>query len=98
MAFLVFIEFTVFVACLFIVKVLKQNKRIESQIPWYLIHDITTCVKKRPSCATIIKPRREKSIFGVSEQARHKPGCTATKDGKMLEIADLGGRGIVLST
>ena len=38
-----------------------------------------------------------KPIFGVSEQARHKPGCTATEDGSRLEISDLGNRGIVLS-
>ena len=33
----------------------------------------------------------------VSDQARLKPCCTATKDGLWLEISDLGSRGIVLS-
>ena len=33
----------------------------------------------------------------VSDQVRHKPGCTTTEDGKRLEISDLGSRGIVLS-
>ena len=38
-----------------------------------------------------------KPVFGVSDQVPHKLGCTATKDGKRLEISDLGSRGIVLS-
>ena len=38
-----------------------------------------------------------KLVFGVSNQVRHKPGCTATKDGQRLEISDLESRGIVLS-
>ena len=27
-----------------------------------------------------------KPVFGVSDQVRHKPGCTATEDGQRLEI------------
>ena len=38
-----------------------------------------------------------KPIFGVSDQVRHKLGCTVTEDGKMLEILDLENRRIVLS-
>ena len=38
-----------------------------------------------------------KPVFGVSEQVRHKPGCTATKDDYRLKISDLESRGIVLS-
>ena len=39
-----------------------------------------------------------KSVFGVSDQVPHKPGCTATDvDGWRLEISDLRSRGIVLS-
>ena len=38
-----------------------------------------------------------KPVFGVTDQVRYKPVCTATEDGKRLEIADLGSRGIVLS-
>ena len=38
-----------------------------------------------------------KPVFGISEKARHKPGCTASGDGQRLEISDLGSRGIVLS-
>ena len=38
-----------------------------------------------------------KLVFGVSDQARHKPGCTATEDGYNLEISYIGSRGIVLS-
>ena len=45
----------------------------------------------------IFEPRREKTNVLVSDQVRHKPGCTATEDGYMLEISDLGSRGIVLS-
>ena len=38
-----------------------------------------------------------KPVFGVSDQVRHKPACTATEDGYRLEISDLESRGIVLS-
>ena len=38
-----------------------------------------------------------KPIFGVSDQGQHKRDSTATKDGKRLEILDLGSRGIELS-
>ena len=38
-----------------------------------------------------------KPVFGVSDQVQRKPGCTATEDGKRLEISDLGSREIVLS-
>ena len=44
-----------------------------------------------------IEPRRVKPDFGVSDQARHKPGCTVTEDGKRLKISDLASRGILLS-
>ena len=37
-----------------------------------------------------------KPVFGVSNQVTHKSGCTATQDGKRLEISYLGNRGIVL--
>ena len=29
-----------------------------------------------------------KPVFGVSDQVQHNPGCTATEDGKRLEISD----------
>ena len=38
-----------------------------------------------------------KPVFGVSDQVRHKPGCTAKEDGYGLKISDLESRGIVLS-
>ena len=38
-----------------------------------------------------------KPVFGVSDQVRHKPGCTATEYGWRHEISDLESRGIVLS-
>ena len=38
-----------------------------------------------------------KPVFGVSDQVRHKPVCTATEDGERLEISDVGSRGIELS-
>ena len=38
-----------------------------------------------------------KPVFSVSDQVRHKPGCTATEDGYMLEIMDFGRIRIVLS-
>ena len=38
-----------------------------------------------------------KPVSGVSDQVRHKPGCTATEDALKLEISDLESRGGVLS-
>ena len=38
-----------------------------------------------------------KPVCRVSDHVPHKPGCTATEDGKRLEISDVGSRGIVLS-
>ena len=38
-----------------------------------------------------------KQVFGVSHQVGHKPAYTATELDLMLEILDLGRRGIVLS-
>ena len=38
-----------------------------------------------------------KPVFRVSDQVRHKLGCTIIEDCEMLEILDLGRRGIVLS-
>ena len=35
-----------------------------------------------------------KRVFGVSDQVRHKRGCTATKDDYRLEISDPERRGI----
>ena len=37
-----------------------------------------------------------KPVFGVSDQVRHNPGCTATEDGYRLEISDLESRVILL--
>ena len=38
-----------------------------------------------------------KPVFGVSDQVRLKPGCTAAEDGLRLENSYLDSRGIVLS-
>ena len=38
-----------------------------------------------------------KPVFEVSDQVRHKPGCTAIEDGQSLEVSVLDRRGIVLS-
>ena len=45
----------------------------------------------------IFEPCHEKNNALVSDLVLHKPGCTATEDGKRLEISDLSRRGIVLS-
>ena len=37
-----------------------------------------------------------KLLFGVFDLDRHKPSCTATEDGKSLEILDEERRGVVL--
>ena len=36
-----------------------------------------------------------KPDFGVSDQVKHKPGCTITDDGNRHEMSDLGRREIV---
>ena len=41
------------------------------------------------------EPHHEKTNVLVSDLVLHKPGCTATEDGKMLENSDLESRGIV---
>ena len=46
---------------------------------------------------TLFELRCEKTVFGVSDQVRHKPGYTTKEDDKRLEILDLGSRGIELS-
>ena len=38
-----------------------------------------------------------KPVVRVSYQIRHKPACTVTGDGWIIEISDLGSRGTVLS-
>ena len=38
-----------------------------------------------------------KPVFELSDQVRHKPGCTTTEYGWRLEISDLESRGIVVS-
>ena len=38
-----------------------------------------------------------KPVLGDYNMIRHKLGCTAAEDGYMLEISDLGSRGLVLS-
>ena len=43
------------------------------------------------------EPRCEKTGLRVSDQVRHKPGCTVTEDSQRLDISDLGSRRIVLS-
>ena len=45
---------------------------------------------------SVFEPRHEKTNILVSDLVRHKPGCTATEDGKRPEISDLESRGIVL--
>ena len=72
-------------------------------------YDNTKCYRNNFNMLNMIKRRLygaiydqlslvvRKPVFGVSDQVRHKPGCTATEDGMRLEISDLGSRGIVLS-
>ena len=55
--------------------------------------DCTICVANTKTLILILR----KPVFGVFDQVRYKPGCTATEDGLWLEISDLGRRGIVLS-
>ena len=56
-------------------------------------------IKRLDSVKVIeIEPCYEQiGLRGFRPEVRHKPGCTATEDGKRLEITDLGSRGIVLS-
>ena len=36
-----------------------------------------------------------KSVFGVSDQVRHKPGCIAAEDCKKLDFSESDRRGII---
>ena len=38
-----------------------------------------------------------KPVFGVTDKDPHKPGCTATEDGRRFEMLDLGCRESVVS-
>ena len=40
--------------------------------------------------------RHEKPVFGVCDKVQHKPGCSITGNGKMLEFSDKGSEGILL--
>ena len=42
------------------------------------------------SSFTIMNRVMRKPVFVVSDQVQHKPGCSATEDGKRLEISHLG--------
>ena len=44
-----------------------------------------------------LEPRHDKTSSGVSDQARHKPACTATEASKSLEISAIESRYIILS-
>ena len=48
-------------------------------------------------CNYIYEPPSGKTNNVVSDQVRHKPACTVTKDSYKLEILDLECRGILLS-
>ena len=50
---------------------------------------------KRDVMLIWVRPLMSKPVFGVSDQVRHKPDCTATEDGHGLEIPDLRSRGRV---
>ena len=43
--------------------------------------------RKTITISTIVELVVRKPTFGVSEQVPHKPGCTATEDGKRLEFS-----------
>ena len=65
---------------------------------------VVTCFgcEKSPPTSSIVQIIfelcHEKINILVSDQVRHKPSCTATEDGWMLQISELEGRGIVLCT
>ena len=58
-----------------------------------------TMVGKRNYMKWVMKPAfmpshhfscvMKKPVFGVSDQVKHEPGCTTTKDGNRLEISDI---------
>ena len=53
-----------------------------------------------PEGIGVIRPldfsgHQRKSVFGVSDQVRHKPGCTVKEAGQRLEILDLERKEIV---
>ena len=67
-------------------------KKYAIKLFWYLYFVCNQQAKKLYLSLVVRKP-----VFGVSDQVRHKPGCSATEDGYRLEISDLGSRGMLLS-
>ena len=57
----------------------------------FLLNTATACYKdvgydfylNKINSVTVLQyePRREKTVFGVCDQMRHKPACTVTKTG-----------------
>ena len=50
------------------------------------------CNNKMKSCHAYNEPRHEKTNVLISDQVRHKPGCTGTEDGYRLETSDIESR------
>ena len=53
-------------------------------------------IMQKPKASLYMNSVVRKSLFRVSDQSQHKPGCTAIEDGWRLEILDLESRAIVL--
>ena len=62
-----------------------------------LIHGKLLLDRSSQLISSAFEPPRGKTNNVVSEQVRHKPGCTSTEKNKKLEILDLSTRGIVLA-
>ena len=75
--------------CLYPLSTLVLYRLSKRQVfSWLAVH-----LQLRKQMSLVVR----KPAFGVSDQVRHKPGCTAKENDKMLEISDLGRREIVLS-
>ena len=75
----VFVVFTIY--CIF--QAFRNSKRGHNEFE-PLLNDVELVkVSKRKMSLVVRKP-----VFGVSDQVRHKPSCTATEDGLRFEISD----------
>ena len=64
----------------FSLQIVILKLRNNSAMPLDVLNVLNVKLRTLLTCA-IIELRCEVLVFEVSDQARHKPGCTATEDG-----------------
>ena len=54
-------------------------------------------IVRRCCIILLFESRHEKTVFGICDQVRHKPACSATETSSILEISAIASWGIILS-